>query len=207
MIRIMISKTYYFHLNIIMEIKSQINLILRKPKYNSKVFCIGYNKTGTTTIGKSLEMLGYRNSSFNKKVWRKYYKNNQIVKILRYTAKFESLDDLPWLKEDMIPVLDKVFPNSKFIYLIRDEESWQKSLYNWTYKKTGNYPNLEKKLQDFREHKKFVLNYFKNKPANQFIILDVRDEKGFTKLADFLGKKTSVEKFPHYNKTELSPNK
>ncbi len=97
-------------------------LALRKPQYTSKVFCIGYNKTGTTTLGQALDMLGYRNSSFNKKVWRKYYRNNEIVKILKYTAKFDSADDLPWLKEDMIPILDRVFPNSKFIYLTRDEE-------------------------------------------------------------------------------------
>lgn len=93
----------------------EISIAFRKPKYNSKVFCIGYNKTGTITVGKSLEMLGYRNTSFNQKVWRKYYKNNQIDKVLKYTAKFDSADDLPWLKEDMIPVLDRVFPNSQFI--------------------------------------------------------------------------------------------
>lgn len=175
----------------------------RKKKYSPKVFCIGYNKTGTTTLGKSLEMLGYRNSSFNKKVWREFYKNNEIDKILDYTAKFDSLDDLPWLKEDMIPILDKAFPNSKFIYLDRDEESWKKSIFTWTYKVTGKYPIIEEKLHEFRKHKEFVLNYFKNRPKDQFIILDIKDEEGFKNLAHFLDKKPIQNKFPHYNKTEL----
>jgi len=189
------------------KVYKDLELALRKPKYTSKVFCIGYNKTGTTTFGKSLEMLGYRNSSFNKKVWREYYKNNEIDKILAYTAKFDSVDDLPWLKEDMIPILDKAFPDSKFVYLTRDEESWKKSLYEWTYKMTGEYPDLDKRLEDFRNHKKFVFDYFKDRPADQFLSLDIRDEKGFKKLAEFLGKSASQEKFPHHNKTELfNPN-
>lgn len=198
-------------INIILKVPyrfyKKIELAIRRPNYNSKVFCIGYNKTGTTTLGKALEMLGYRNSSFNKTVWRKYYKHNQIVKILKYTAKFDSVDDLPWLKEDMIPILDRVFPNSKFIYLTRDEESWKISLKNWTFKQTGSYPNLEERLEDFRKHRDFVINYFKDKPKEQFLILDVKDENGFKKLADFLGKTTTHKQFPHYNKTELLPTK
>ena len=184
------------------DISFKIELALQKPKYNSKVFCIGYNKTGTSSLGQSLRMLGYRHSTFDQKVWRKYYKNNEIVKILNYTAKFESLDDLPWLKEDMIPILDRVFPDSKFIYLTRDEESWKKSLYNWTYQLTGKYPNIEERLNDYRKHKEFVLNYFHDKPDDQFLILDIKDKKGFKKLADFLGKTTTHEKFPHHNKTK-----
>ena len=172
----------------------------KKEKYNSKIFCIGYNKTGTTTLGRSFEILGYRNSSFNPAIWRNYYIDNNIIKILNYTAKFDSFDDLPWLKEDMIPILDKVFPNSKFIYLVRTEESWKKSFYNWRFKTFGAYPDVEKEWQNYKNHEKFVLGYFKNKPAAQFIILDVRDENGFKKLADFLGKKTNRKNFPHCNK-------
>ena len=172
-----------------------------KKSYSGKVFCIGYNKTGTTTLGKSFEMLGYRNSSFNKKVWRQFYANKEFNKILEYTSKFDSFDDLPWLKEDMIPILDKTFPKSKFIYLTREEESWKKSFYNWRYKVMGKYPDADKAWIAYKKHEKFVYEYFKDRPSSDFIVLDVRDEKGFKKLADFLGKKTNIEKFPHFNKT------
>ncbi len=179
----------------------EIKLYFKKPVYNSKVFCIGYNKTGTTTLGKSLEQLGLNNSSFNKKVWRKYYANKQFDKILKYTAKFDSTDDLPWLKTDMIPLLDQTFPNSKFIYLTRDEESWKNSLMKWTFKVKGFYPNIEEELILFREHKAFVLDYFKNRPKDQFIILDIKDQKGFKKLAHFIGRTPIQDHFPHFNKS------
>ena len=179
----------------------ETRLALRRPRYNSKVFCIGYNKTGTTSLGKSLEMLGYRNTSFNKRVWRNYYLKNRIVKLLRYTAKFDSTDDLPWLKESMIPVLDKVFPGSRFIYLTRDDESWKRSYYNWRYKVFGHYPDIEKEFQAYKEHEKFVFDYFRDKRKDRFLVLEIEDEMGFKKLADFLGKETQHEKFPHVNKT------
>lgn len=170
------------------------------PNYGGKVFCIGYIKTGTTSIGKSLEMLGYRNCTFNDKVWN-YYTNNEIEKVIKYAAKFDSFDDLPWLKEDMIPILDKTFPNSKFIYLQRDETSWKASLYNWKHKMYGEYPDVDKGWSNYKAHEKFVLEYFQDRPSSEFIILDVRDEKGFRKLSEFLGKPIKTDRFPHYNKT------
>jgi len=34
-------------------------------------------------------------------------------------------------------------------------------------------------------------------------LLYVRDENGFEKLADFLGKNTNKKAFPHFNKSKL----
>lgn len=188
------------------NIKGKVKLILQDimlfftPKtYSPKVFCIGYNKTGTTTLGKSLQLLGYKNSSFNKKVWREYYGQKKYDKILNYTAKFDSFDDLPWLKEDMIPLLDKTFINSKFIYLERDEISWKKSYENWTYKVTNKYPDVEKGYKEYLKHKEFVLIYFENR--DNFIRLRIDEPNGFKRLADFLGKPTKQNDFPHYNKS------
>jgi hypothetical protein len=176
------------------------NAALRKTRYNGKVFCIGFNKTGTTSLGKSLEILGYRNTSFNPKVWQQY-KNGEIDKVLKYTAKFDSCDDLPWLRIDMIPLLDEKFPGSKFIYLKREENSWKKSYKNWRKKVFGKEPDVEEGYKAYQEHEAFVLDYFKDRIKKDLIILDIKDPQGFKKLADFLGKETNLEAFPHFNKT------
>lgn len=191
-------------LNAYLSVKHRIIVIksiFRKPKYSGKVFCIGYNKTGTTSLGKSLELLGYKNSSFNRTVWRDYYAKGKTDKILKYASKFDSFDDLPWLKEDMIPILDKTFPGSKFIYLERDEESWKKSMYNWRYKTFEEYPDLEKSFNDYQNHKNFVMDYFKDRSGKDFLTLNIRDQVGFRKLAEFLDKKVIRDDFPHFNKT------
>lgn len=182
----------------------QIKLSFQKPNYEAKVFCIGFMKTGTTSLGKSLEQLGYRNSTFNYTVYRDYYLNGKLDQVLDYTARFDSFDDVPWSKEAFIPILDEKFPNSKFIYLERDEESWKKSLINWSYNITKKPVDVEKYLNNFRNHKTFILDYFKNRPANEFIILNIQDKDGFKKLADFLGKETNQAVFPHYNKTKTT---
>lgn len=187
---------------VLRKMYKHLKLMSRKKDYSSKVFCIGYNKTGTTSLGKALQLLGYRHSSYNRKVWREYYKKNKIVKILEYTARFDSFDDLPWLKEDMIPILDKVFPNSKFIFLTRDDESWKKSFYNWTFLAKGYYPDMENSFEEYKNHQRFVMKYFEGRPDHQFLVLNIQDEKGFKKLADFLGKQVDEERFPHYNKTD-----
>jgi len=174
---------------------------MRSPQYTGKVFCVGYNKTGTTSVGKAIAKLGYRHTSFNMKVWTKYYENNQIVKALQYATKFDSFDDLPWLKEDMIPVLDRVFPKSKFIYLTRDDDSWKTSFYNWRFKVYGKYPDMKTAFERYCLHREFVMDYFQNRTSEEFIVLDVKDPLGFKKLAGFLGKRTDCESFPHYNKT------
>lgn len=188
-------------INRVLYWRNSILLLLRKPNGGPKVFCIGYNKTGTTTIGRSLKLLGYSHSSFNRKVYRHYYLKGKIDKVLNYTSKFEAFDDLPWLNEDMIPVLDNKFPGSKFIYLTREEGAWKKSFYNWTFKVTGVYPDKDKGWEAYKKHEAFVLEYFKGRSKEDFITLDVKDSQGFKKLANFLGKVVKQDNFPHYNKT------
>jgi hypothetical protein len=178
----------------------KLRLFFKKENYGPKVFCIGFNKTGTTTLGKSLEMLGYKNSSFNLDVW-KDYKAGKIDKVLKYTSKFDSFDDLPWLKEEFLPILDKTFPNSKFIYLDRDEESWKKSFSEWSELKTGKKTDVENAYKNFKKHNLFVLNYFNNRP-NDLLLLTINDKLGLKKLANFLGKNTPQNHFPHFNKTK-----
>ena len=177
------------------------HLWFRKKDFGSKIFCIGYNKTGTTSVGDALREMGFRHSSFNKKVWRQFYRNGQTDKIINYTAKFESLDDLPWLLKDMFPVMDKTFPGSKFIFLVREEEAWKKSFYNWRYKLFGEYPDLDQAVADYRDHNQFVMEYFKDRPAEDFIVLDVKDPEAYKKLANFVGRETDKLSLPRSNQT------
>jgi hypothetical protein len=174
-------------------------LKFRKPKYDSKVFCIGYNKTGTTTIGKAFEMLGYYNSSFDNKVWRNYKQGN-INKVIEYTAKFDTCDDLPWLNPDMIKLIYEKFPDSKFIYTERDEMSWKRSYTEWRTKFKTTIADADRAWHNYLEHQAFVLDFFKDK-QEQLLKVNVNEKGGFRRMAEFLGKESPDENFPHFNKT------
>ena len=180
----------------------EVQIFFRKPRQGPKVFCVGFNKTGTTSLGKALQMLGYDHSTFNRKVWIDYYLKGHLDKVIEYTAKYDSFDDLPWLKEDMIPILDRSFPGSKYIYLERDEISWKKSLARWSKLTFGTSYDVNVKWNEYLLHREFVLNYFKGRSPGEFLILDVRDPIGFRKLADFLGKTALQDAIPHINKTD-----
>jgi hypothetical protein len=172
-------------------------LLFKQPRYHSKVFCIGYQKTGTTSVGKAIESLGYSHSSWYKPIFKQYRKDN-IDKVIKRTAYFDSFDDLPWSDKDFIPILDKKFPNSKFINLVRNENEWKKS-----YKRYFNksIEEVEEAYADYLKHQEFVSEYFKNKP-DQLLTINVKDSNSFQKIADFLGEDVpSNLKLPHINKS------
>lgn len=178
----------------------EARVFFKPKKLEAKIFCIGYNKTGTTALGNALRILGYDHSTFNRNLWLKHYKNKNYEEILDYTARFESFDELPWLKEDMIPILYDKFPGSKFIYLTRDEKSWKKSIKNWTYKVAKTNADVDKHYAAYLEHQKFVLDFFKDK-SDSLLTLDISDAQGFEKLGKFLGRPAPQPGFPVINKT------
>jgi hypothetical protein len=174
---------------------------LRQPRYDGKVFCIGFNKTGTTSCGKAFGLLGLRNSSFNTRVWRDYFQHGRIKQVLDYTARFDSCDDLPWLRQEMIPVLDSVFPGSRFVYLTRDIATWEHSYAEWTRLMTGRVPDMVRAREAFCNHRDFVEHYFARRVGVDFLSLEIKDPYGLRKLAAFLGKEAPSNAFPHLNRT------
>lgn len=177
-----------------------LSTVFRKKQYDSKIFCIGFNKTGTTSFGLALKKLGYSHSSFNRVIWRDYQKKTRLHRIMRYTACFDCFDDLPWLKEDMIPVLDAAFPNSKFVYLYREEEAWKRSYARWHQQTFGSIPDADAKFNEYKEHERFVRKYFHEREGD-FLELDISSPGAYKSLVDFLGVESSEAAFPHMNKS------
>ena len=181
-------------------IKFLFEFLRNTPTFKPKVFVIGYNKTGTTSCGVALKEMGFRNLSFNKLTFW-LYKKKYFKALIKIASRFDSFDDIPWNREELIPIMDKNFPNSKFIYLDRDLQTWEKSYINWRkkiFKKETN--DIEKKKIDFLNHKSFCLKYFENRP-NDMIVIRIQQKNELKKLSDFINVKTKKYNFPHLNKT------
>lgn len=106
-----------------------------------KVFCIGSNKTGTTSLAKffkqiDLPLAPQRPAELLVENWA----NNDFKKIIKY-VKYSGIafQDVPFSLPNTFKILDDKFPNSKFILTIRDSpEVWYRSLTSFHSKKFGN---------------------------------------------------------------------
>jgi hypothetical protein len=165
-----------------------------KKRSNQKVFCVGFWKTGTTSIYQAFSMLGYRAGRLinegkePKEGWIPY------IKKCNYDAFTD--DPMSFIFKD----LDKTFPNSKFILTERDKKSFAKSYINYfkgtEFEKSPD--EVDEVLEKYENHNQDVKDYFKNR-SDQFLVIDVIGGEGWEKLCSFLGKPVPRKPFPHKN--------
>jgi hypothetical protein len=173
-----------------------------------KVFGIGLNKTGTTTLGKCGLILGYRCMSFNRSLLEDVVLKKNYEKVKKITNCHNFFEDWPWpliYKE-----LDEMYPGSKFILTYRrDERIWLESLkrhsLNGNPKKHCrklaygyNYPHSNERfhMDFYKKHNDSVRSYFKNR-IQDFLEICWEKGDGWKKLCNFLGKETPSIKVPH----------
>ena len=134
-----------------------------KRNYN-KVFVIGFNKTGTTTLKRTLMLWGFKIG--NQRIASMMLEDYHLKRYERILSLVETADvfqDIPFSKPDLFRELDKQFPNSKFILSVRDsEDQWFNSLLNFHSKKVGTKPPKEKDLAKVDNiYKGFLLDAMK----------------------------------------------
>lgn len=177
-----------------------------------KVFCIGWHKTGTTTLGDALLILGYKNVLGARLDLVDYLLNGDVQKVLDLASGFDALQDVPW--NALYKELDIRFPGSKFILTIRDEDKWLRSATNhfktnyshmreWLYGKGVLKGNEEIYLNRYRAHNVGVMDYFRDRPRD-LLIMDFSKGHGWVELCNFLETPIPRRKFPHSNKAKHS---
>lgn len=172
-----------------------------------RVFCIGWHKTGTTTLGVALIELGYNVMGARMDLAQKLLEG-KLEEVLSEADQVTALQDIPWAA--LFIELDQRYPGSKFILTVRDEEKWIKSamnhfgekyyeLHEWLYG-VGVLRGNEKIYVDrFRSHYQEVKKYFENR-ADDLLVMDVTKGDGWEKLCDFLEKPIPRKSFPYSNK-------
>lgn len=178
-----------------------------------RVFCIGWHKTGTTTLGLALLKLGYSVLGCRLDMVHPL-RRNDLVQVLDLAGKFDALQDVPWacLYRD----LDRRYPGSKFILTVRDESSWLRSasrhfgnahipLHEWIYGRGNLCGNEQLYLQKFRNHQEAVMDYFSDRPDDLLIFSLARGD-GWRELCEFLDVGVPEMAFPHENKSPSRRN-
>lgn len=99
--------------------------------YNKcKIFCIGFNKTGTTSLKEALQEMGIIvGSESDAKVLLDAWLIRDFDPIISYCKGAQAFQDSPFSFPYTYIALDQAFPNSKFILTVRDDaEQWYNSL-------------------------------------------------------------------------------
>ncbi|MES2568560.1 MAG: sulfotransferase [Verrucomicrobiota bacterium] len=122
------------------EILSALIKALRQLEapQGSKIFCIGRNKTGTTSLKKALEDFGIRvGCQHTAEKLFPHYKERNFQPVIEYCASAEAFQDIPFSLPYTFIALDQAFPGSKFILTVRDEDRWFDSLVRFQSKMHG----------------------------------------------------------------------
>lgn len=187
--------------------------MIMKKTYN-KVFNIGLNRSGTTSLNSALTILGFKPLHFQYNQIRLYDIAINNLRLKRRT--FYELDQqynafLDFAPYNFFHILDQQYPQSKFILTIRDLESWLDS------RERKVKANLEREdykyyfTQVDRENwtklrEQFVSNvtkYFHNR-SKDFLIINIPAGEGWEKLCPFLDVSIPDLPFPHQNQLLIS---
>jgi len=179
----------------------------------TKVFCIGFHKTGTTSLEMALKKLGYRvTGSFGTKDPAIASKVHDMAYAM--VDKFDAFEDNPW--PILYRELDQRFPGSKFVLTRRPTENWIRSqvkdfattqtpMRRWIYGEDAGCPSGNEELYTARyeRHNREVQEFFASRP-DDLLIIDLPNDDGWSRLCPFLGHPTPNEPFPHANKASWS---
>jgi hypothetical protein len=98
--------------------------------YNPKIFCIGRNKTGTTSLQAALTLLGYKVGDQRKaELLIEDWGIRDFRHLIRYCHTADAFQDIPFSFHYTFQAMDAAFPGSKFILSIRgSDEEWYQSV-------------------------------------------------------------------------------
>ena len=117
-----------------------------------KIFCIGQNKTGTTSVDAALCILGYRVAPQGPaEMLLHKWSRRDFKKLKRMCLRYDAFQDVPFSFPFTFQEMDQTFPNSKFILTVRDSsDEWFSSFTRFHMKgtKTEGIP----KIADVKAH-------------------------------------------------------
>lgn len=164
-----------------------------------KVFCVGYFKTATTSVGHALKMLGYRHASFQLDL----HVSKDEALIMQEMGHYDSFDDLPWMRENIIKLAIEKYPHARFILTTRNPDRWLQSMQRY-FGTTYDDPIEEKRR--FTERNDRVRSML-SKAGCDFIEVDIATDLKWEVICPFLGHEIPDAPFPRVNTIEQHENR
>lgn len=162
-------------------------------KNKTKIFCIGRNKTGTTSLEFALKEFGFKMGNQEEaEMLINDYKNYNWKSIISFCKTAEAFQDAPFSWPYTWVILHEHFPYAKFILTIRNEEDWYNSITKFhtkLFSKENKMPNKEDLQNANYRYKGFVWD------ANRAVWKTPED--------DIYNKKIMIENYNRHNNDVL----
>lgn len=169
-----------------------------------RVFCVGFHRTGTSSLRAALEILGYH-------VCGSVATEEPDIAVRARDIAFGLLDRYDAFADNPWPILfrdlDERCPGSRFILTIRPPDAWFRSvarffgekttpMREWIYGAASPIGNEDRYVARYERHNLEVLEYFGDRAAD-LLVLRVTEGEGWPELCSFLGRAVPSEPFPH----------
>lgn len=179
----------------------------------NKVFEIGVMKTGTSSLGKAFEILGFKHKGWDAKLYEKFCQEKSPNVLINELEKHDAFEDGPWHDVDY-KWLDMKYPGSKFIVLERNTLDWLRSMQRHHVREfnptipdaylddrwinpSDNFllSEIQRKQNKYQE----IENYFQYRKSD-FLRLNIcMGNDRWSKLCNFLNRPIPDEPFPFLN--------
>ena len=197
----------------------------------AKVFCIGGHKTGTTSMGEALAVLGFR--VFPEPLWygdpslREDFYAGRYSRLIDLIDEYDTFEDSPFNHSDFYTWLHRNYSDAKFILTVRDTanvigsyrrffakldelvleqdrvlKAYVKFFFQHEYGQAEPLDDEAQLGEIYEARNQAVTDFFRDK-ADQFLILDLEKEPcPWHRICAFLNEVVPSMKFPHMKRTK-----
>lgn len=171
-------------------------------------FCIGFQKTGTTSLGYALHLLGYRVAG-SSQIDRTPPIDDIKERAYALAEKYDAFQDMPWCL--FYKEFDKAYPDAKFILTLREANTWHGSMRKHFPDKLAR---LEKLVYDvdhatenvallntYVSHIEDVKRHFADR-LGKLLMIDEAKDNDWEPICGFLGTKIPSRPYPWLNRAK-----
>ncbi len=143
-----------------------------------KVFGIGFNKTGTTTLETIFHLYGLSipNQRDQEAIICHQLWHGNYTPLKEFVSQYDAFQDQPFSRDSSYIICDALFPNSKFILTIRDSNEWFQSLSKF-HEKIFKFQDINKVTEEeLREKADYLYENYFYETTKRFLTIVEDDE-------------------------------